>query len=807
LKIGFDLQALQTKNSKNRGLGRFSKNLVDEILKTDSSDFFELFLNGNYKDKINVTTNDKTTFFKIDYLTKSDGIVNSLIQFLKYQSSNLDILHILSPFEGYPSKLPVINPYLERLNSILCSTLYDLIPIHLSNHYLSNPDFKRAYFRQLKTIYHSDIIFAISEWTKLDAINLLGINPKKVVNVGVAASASFYHIKNLPETKIKELKKKYGIKKNFILFTGGIDYRKNIEKSIIAFSKITTSLLKETSYVIVCRIENIDKDRLTKLAKTCSVEQNVIFTGYIPDEDLNVLYNNCDSFIFPSLMEGFGLPVLEAMTCGAPVIGSNRSSIPELIEDKQFMFNPENEDEIASLITKMLSEPNFKKKSIEHSMSKSKEYSWGTVAKNVLSSYSKFYHEITSKKLGKTVKKPKIAYFSPLPPRKSGIATYNSSLIPFLSKYWDMDFFIDDYDCTDDFLISNFDVYSYADFEKLNQIKNYDTIVYHFGNSDNHSYMFDIIKKHKGIVVLHDTFLSGVIYWMTGKVGKLDEFIEEVIYSHGEYGQKLVNKAKKHLIPWDDLIWKLPINKRVLDNATKIIVHSQWDKENIMKFYPQLNKKISVIPLSTKIRESNKKIEDKTSLGFSKNDFIICSFGFVVSTKKIDSILKNAKTFLLKNENSKLVIVGDLEDQHGEVVKNLSKKLKINDQVIFTNHLSESEYNKYLDICDVCIQLRKNFRGGGSLTINQALGAGLPTIISDEGSFKEYPDHVVIKVKPNDETKLSEILEDLYQNPQKRIDLAENAKNFAVTALSIDFCAESYVAELDKILPYTIKTC
>jgi len=802
LKIGYDIQALQTENSRNRGIGRFSENLINQILKADSKNSFNLFMNNNYQEKINIKPNDKTSLIGINFFNKEKSVktVNNLIQFLKYQSFNLDILHILSPFEGFPSNLPVINPFLERLNSILCTTLHDFIPIHLSKHYFSNLEYQKSYFKQLKTIYDSDFLFAVSEWTRCDAINLLGLNPKKVVNIGEAADPSFYHMKNIEESKINSIKKKYGIKKRFVLFTGGIDYRKNIEKSIIAFSKIEKPLLPETSYVVVCRIEKADKERLSNLAKENGVANNVIFTGFIPDEDLNFLYNCCDLFLFPSLMEGFGLPVLEAMTCGAPVIGSNRSSIPELIEDEDFMFDPENEDEIASLINEVLKNPLFKQKSIEHSLQKSKEYSWNKVTNKVLSIYSDIQKEVSLKKSLNRIEKPKIAFFSPLPPKKSGISTYSSSLIPFLSRYWDIDLFIDDYDCTNDFLTSNFEIFSYADFEKLNQEKKYDKIIYHFGNSHNHIYMFDMIKKYPGVVVLHDTYLSGVIYWMTGRLGKIDEFIDEVIYSHGEHGQKLVNKAKKNLISWDELIWNLQINKRILDHATKIIVHSHWDKENITKLYPQFDSKISVIPLCTKIRESYNKNATKTKLGFSKDDFIICSFGFVVSTKKIDSILKNSHKFLKKHANAKLAIVGDLEDQYGEIVKKLSKDLGIEDKVIFTDHISEEGYGQYLDICDVCIQLRKNFRGGGSLTVNQALGAGLTTIISDEGPFKEYPDHTVIKLNPSDEKNLSDILENLYENPQKRIDIAENAKNFAITALLVDYCAQKYSQELEKTL-------
>ncbi|MDE2589368.1 MAG: glycosyltransferase, partial [Patescibacteria group bacterium] len=191
---------------------------------------------------------------------------------------------------------------------------------------------------------------------------------------------------------------------------------------------------------------------------------------------------------------------------------------------------------------------------------------------------------------------------------------------------------------------------------------------------------------------------------------------------------------------------------------------------------------------------------DKKILGFSKNDFLVCSFGFVVSTKKIDSIVKNLKNFLLENENCKYVIVGDVSDPYGQTVQKLVKDLNLSNKVIFTGFVDETTYKKYLSACDVCISLRTNARAGTSASVNHALGAGLPTIISDEGPFSEFQDDVVIKLKPSEEKHLSEVLEDLYKDSQKLQNLAEKARKFAQENLSIDLCIEKYVRAVHKSL-------
>jgi glycosyltransferase involved in cell wall biosynthesis len=312
--------------------------------------------------------------------------------------------------------------------------------------------------------------------------------------------------------------------------------------------------------------------------------------------------------------------------------------------------------------------------------------------------------------------------------------------------------------------------------------------------------MFEMLKKHPGVAVIHDVFLGGVIYWMTARKGKLEEFIDEVIYSHGEKGKSLVEKAKKNLIPWDHLIWNLPINKRIVDNATHVIVHSKWDKENITNLYPHLSEKISVIHQFAPIREFSRTDDKKTQLGFSKDDFLVCSFGFVVTTKKIDSIIKNIKKFLDVNPNAKYVIVGELDNNYGEIVKQAITNLNLSEKIIITGFIDETLYKKYLAACDVCISLREKTRAGTSASINHSLGIGIPTIISDVEPFNEFPNDVVLKIKPSDEQNLSKILDELYKNSDIRHMLGKKAKEFVEKNLSKDVCVEKYISILQKTL-------
>ena len=156
--------------------------------------------------------------------------------------------------------------------------------------------------------------------------------------------------------------------------------------------------------VLVGNYHQSSKQELTNYAKSLNInEQQIKYTGFISLEELNTLYNYCSVFVFPSLHEGFGLPVLEAMTCGAAVICSNTTSLPEVIDNEVATFNPLNVNEIANLLNKVLTDDNFKNKLIQHNLKKCKEFSWKKSANIVISEIEKLVSENKNIKDNKTI--------------------------------------------------------------------------------------------------------------------------------------------------------------------------------------------------------------------------------------------------------------------------------------------------------------------------------------------------------------------------------------------------------------------
>lgn len=225
-------------------------------------------------------------------------------------------------------------------------------------------------------------IIVPSQATKEDLANLYGVADNKITVVHEAAQAQFCRLSQAQ--KWEQIKKKFNIKNKFIFCTGTIEPRKNIVNLLKAYK-----LLKDREYldlVISGGFGWLYADVL-KTVKQLRLGQQVIFTGYVSADELVNLYNCCEAFVFPSCYEGFGLPVLEAMQCGAAVVASNNSSIKELFGDACCLVESDQVDSLAEGIQQVLDNENLRSQLRRQSLEKAKNFSWEKTADQTLAVY------------------------------------------------------------------------------------------------------------------------------------------------------------------------------------------------------------------------------------------------------------------------------------------------------------------------------------------------------------------------------------------------------------------------------------
>lgn len=233
----------------------------------------------------------------------------------------------------------------------------------------------------------ADGMVANSNYTKKRIIDALGVEESKIV---VAAPGIGDEFKPLGEKEHQRVRDGYGIKKPFILYLGTIDPRKNISLLINAFAR-----LKDATglNLVIAGKKGWMYEKLSAEVESLGLTSEVIFTGYVPDEDRPVLYSAAEIFVYPSFFEGFGIPVVEAQACGAPVITSNVSALPEAAGEAAILINPDSTEELKDALEKLLASAKLRGSLREKGFVNARKFRWDRSAKKVLSLFDRLEEE------------------------------------------------------------------------------------------------------------------------------------------------------------------------------------------------------------------------------------------------------------------------------------------------------------------------------------------------------------------------------------------------------------------------------
>jgi glycosyltransferase involved in cell wall biosynthesis len=406
-----------------------------------------------------------------DFLGGEQDTLDGLALSAFFAQVKPDIIHVAHVFEGFGDRVALPNTSDRIAGQITSATLYDLIPLLYQDHYFIDKVFRRWYMHRLAWLKKTDLLLAISESSRRDAIDFLGIEPSRIVTIYGGISSHF--LPPIDRQKVRNrLVNQYGLKERFVLYTGGDDHRKNISGAIAGYAAVPLEVRKNCQLVIICAISAERKQHYIKEALAIGLSnQDLVFTGYVTEEDLVAFNGSCDLFLFPSLYEGLGLPVLEAMACGAPVIGGNNSSIKELIARPDALFDASSYQSIAAAITKGLSNKDYLKSLSEYGLVRSKEFSWEKTANLALDAFVEAAKRTRQSGVQCAVQgwlpRKRLAIFTPLPPLRSGIADYNKEFLPYLSRHFDIDLYVDDYKVTDEAINSAFRIFNAKDFESV----------------------------------------------------------------------------------------------------------------------------------------------------------------------------------------------------------------------------------------------------------------------------------------------------------------------------------------------------
>jgi len=405
MRIVIDMQGAQTE-SRFRGIGRYTMSFAKALINVGSKHEILLLCNGLFPESINFIRNEFSGLLGKDsiYVWYAPFPLNEIEDGNEWRLSAAkkirldfieklqpDILHISSFFEGYFDDA-LTNFSWERSNYLTSILVHDLIPlVHKADYLDSNKGYANFYYEKVKELAKANIFLTNSNHTLKEANDLLELAMENCKAVFAAVDAQFRKLdislinKNIFIDEFKILKP-------FILYTGGADKRKNIPGLLRAYAALPNHIRNQYHLVLAGRMPDQDRDNLLNLSKSIGLsEGDVIFTGYISDKDLVIFYNLCVLYVFPSWHEGFGFPVLEGMSCGAPVLCSNNTSVIEVFDREDATFNPYDIDEISTKMLLALCNPEWRDELSRYGQIRAKKFSWEVVASNALDFFEKKY--------------------------------------------------------------------------------------------------------------------------------------------------------------------------------------------------------------------------------------------------------------------------------------------------------------------------------------------------------------------------------------------------------------------------------
>ncbi|WP_254422938.1 glycosyltransferase family 1 protein [Rhodanobacter sp. B05] len=396
-----DLQACQSPGGRRRGIGRYSLALAKAMAANPRGHDVTVLLNTAMSESIEYLRAEFDGLLPQERLITWDAVAPTAYMdpantFRRKASETLrlqvlrqlkpDIVHVASMIEGFAEELVATVPEAGEAYSN-AATLYDLIPLVHPEKYLFDSRARQWYMEKIEYLRRAEVLLGISRFTCDEAQELLSIPRERLTDISGAADAIFKPIAGAEGFR-QELMRRYGLLKPFVMYAGGFDPRKNIGALIQAFALLPRAVRQAHQLAIVGGAPESARLELIALMTKAGVAANeVVFTGYVPDSDLVKLYNLCALYVFPSLQEGFGLPALEAMSSGAIVIGSNTSSLPEVIGHPGSLFDPSRPQAIADKIVEAITDEPFRENLRVHGLKQPLKFSWWESARRAMEAF------------------------------------------------------------------------------------------------------------------------------------------------------------------------------------------------------------------------------------------------------------------------------------------------------------------------------------------------------------------------------------------------------------------------------------
>jgi glycosyltransferase involved in cell wall biosynthesis len=735
-----DVQATQSAAHRDRGVARYTAELAAALWRGHPSLVHHFLLNPDLEPPGSVEP--LVASGRLAYSDRGD-------------LTGARVLHVVSPVE---LDVPIARlwPAAAPARGMrLVVTLYDLIPEIFAERYLADPGLRRRYRVRLELVRAADAVLAISEQTAQDAIERLQVPPERVRVVGAAASATYGPPASRDAALAAARAAVPGLEPRFVLYTSGMDDRKNFQGLFRAWGRLPTAVRDGWQLVMVCSMDDPTRNHLVHLARQSGIEARLLLPGYVPDATLRLLYQATELFVFPSLYEGYGLPVAEAMASGARTIGSGGSSVAELLVPEA-QFDPADDDAIARAIERALTDDAMQRMLDEQS--RRPQPGWEVVADRVADAY----HDVLARPRPTARRRPRVAFVTPLPPAATGVADFSYRLLSELREHCDVHAFADGCRHVDAALgppraPDGVEVLPARFLGEQERARGgYDCVVYCLGNSEFHGYALAQLRRRSGVVLAHEIRLTD-LYALTADIPGA--------VPGGAPVRLTADEAERRGVLMVDEVVAL---------ADRFVVLSPYAADRVrLDVDPFYADRIVTMPFA------GRDVVEQPTPSDARAP-IVASFGLVNAIKQNALLVAALPALRMRVPDASVVFVGPCAEVEREQLTKLAAELGVADRVTITGAVPDADYAAWLERAAVAVQLRGAANGECSGTVADCLASGVVPVVSGIGAGRDLPSSAVAAVGPGvTAAELAAVVGDLLVDPGRRAALAAGGRAHA----------------------------
>jgi glycosyltransferase involved in cell wall biosynthesis len=676
--------------------------------------------------------------------------------------------------------------WLRRQQPRRLGIVYDLVPLLFPDRYLARDRARRQYHDALGVLRRSDHVFAISQATRRDTIRHAAVDPLRIDCIYGDIDHGKRALMAKPAADTAATPARYGLNRPYAVCVGGGDWRKNLDVAVQAFARFDRDH-PGRQLGIVCTLQPARIAELQRLAAAAGLPaEAVICTGYVPDEDLVALVRHAEMLVYPSLYEGLGLPILEAYGCGTPVIGSDTSSVAELVLPA-LACDPQDPAAIAATMGRLATSPTLRAESLAFGRRLlADELGWGRAAERVLRLIDRQRAPESRRAPAAVVPaKPRLAVIAALPPARTGIAPY--TLRHLQGQAWETCFYeagveprvISPAGVQAGNRVLPVEVYQAAALRGR-----HDAAIFVLGNSAHHTKVLDALMRSRGtpprrLAYLHEAALDSLFRsWLGPDADRLPDpppapaaapWIRRALAAKPTLARCL----------------RLLLERGELDG---LIVNSAACRDLVVQAVGGLADSLPIevvhLPVSDTVGEHGG--PDPGRERAATGELRIGSFGLAGDTKRLD-VLARALTILRRRRPARLLIAGwEARSYCRRTGIDAVAGVEVSDAP------DDDALAATMHAVDLAVQLRAPTFGESSGVVNQLLAIGTPLVVSDEGSFAELPADVATFVAADcDPAELAAAIE---AAAGTRIDAARRVMIRAARS------AEAFAARITEIL-------